>query len=188
MSGIIIFNKARQLNLVPLHSLICTLDCEWLTWIKPRHLRLTLASFYNTLDKINFNQARADEIEQLHERVAQRFHNLIVTNQGLWIKAGQALGLQAALLPKPYREAFADIFDDAPTIPYDEVEKVFRQDCGGRTPDEVFDSFEHQAVNSASIAQVHRAKVRRNEVDKDGKPTGKSWLEDVAVKVSLFEW
>lgn len=120
----------------------------------------------------------------MHERVARRFHSTIVTNQGLWIKAGQALGLQAALLPKPYRTAFSDIFDDAPTVPYAEIENVIRQDMKGKTPEEIFTTFEHRAVNSASIAQVHRATVQRAEIGSDGKPTGKTWMEDVAVKVS----
>jgi aarF domain-containing kinase len=120
----------------------------------------------------------------MHERVARRFHQTIVTNQGLWIKAGQALGLQAALLPKPYRTAFSDIFDDAPTVPYAEIENVIKQDMDGKKPEEIFSTFEHVAVNSASIAQVHKATVKRAEIGKDGKPTGKTWMEDVAVKVS----
>jgi aarF domain-containing kinase len=138
----------------------------------------------NGLDKWHFNPEKASEIEKMHERVAARFHSTIVTNQGLWIKAGQALGLQAALLPKPYRTAFSDIFDDAPTVPYGEIENVFKQDLAGQTPEDFFAEFGHVAVNSASIAQVHRAKVKRHEMGPDGKPTGKTWLEDVAVKVS----
>ena len=136
-------------------------------------------------DKWNFNPENAADIEHMHERVARRFHETIVTNQGLWIKAGQALGLQAALLPKPYRTAFSDIFDDAPTVPYAEIENVIKQDLGGKLPEEIFTTFEHKAVNSASIAQVHRATVRRAEIGPDGKPTGKTWMEDVAVKVGI---
>jgi len=120
----------------------------------------------------------------MHERVAARFHQTIVTNQGLWIKAGQALGLQAALLPKPYRTAFSDIFDDAPTVPWGEIETVIRQDMSGKTTEDIFETFGKTAVNSASIAQVHRATIRRAEIGANGKPTGKTWSEDVAVKVS----
>jgi aarF domain-containing kinase len=64
---------------------------------------------------------------------------VIDTNQGLYLKMGQALGmfssffrwidtdkpgLQAALLPKPYREAFGHVFDRAPSVPYSEVVQV----------------------------------------------------------------
>jgi predicted unusual protein kinase regulating ubiquinone biosynthesis (AarF/ABC1/UbiB family) len=137
------------------------------------------------LDKWNFNPKNAQDIEHMHERVAARFHKTIVTNQGLWIKAGQALGLQAALLPKPYRTAFADIFDDAPTVPYAEIENVIKQDMSGKTAEEIFETFGKVAVNSASIAQVHKATIRRAEVGLNGNPTGRTWSEDVAVKVTL---
>ena len=89
-------------------------------------------------DKVNFAPSKADQIDALHERVASRLKWVIDTNQGLYLKLGQALGepfpvpsvpwltecltgLQAALLPKPYREAFANVFDKAPSVSYDEV-------------------------------------------------------------------
>jgi aarF domain-containing kinase len=74
-----------------------------------------------TSDKINFSPANAHKIDALHERVAERLRWVIDTNQGLYLKLGQALGLQAALLPKPYREAFGHVFDRAPSVPYNEV-------------------------------------------------------------------
>lgn len=89
-------------------------------------------------DKINFAPHKADQIDALHERVASRLKWVIDTNQGLYLKLGQALGgldpfmkmnefeltsigLQAALLPKPYREAFGHVFDRAPSVSYSEV-------------------------------------------------------------------
>ena len=43
-------------------------------------------------DKINFAPHKADQIEGLHERVANRLKWVIDTNQGLYLKLGQALG------------------------------------------------------------------------------------------------
>lgn len=68
-------------------------------------------------------------------------------------------GLQAALLPKPYREAFSHVFDNAPSVPYEEVQKVFRADLG-IDPMDVFEEFSHEPLASASIAQVHRAVLK----------------------------
>lgn len=56
--------------------------------------------------------------------MASRLKWVIDTNQGLYLKLGQALGLQAALLPAPYREAFSQVFDRAPSVSYEEVEGV----------------------------------------------------------------
>jgi aarF domain-containing kinase len=92
------------------------------------------------------------------------------------------LGLQAALLPKPYKEAFANIFDAAPNIPIEDIQQVFKEDFAGKRPDELFTSFSETPIASASIAQVHEALIDRHEVLPDGTP-GRRWQEKVAVKV-----
>ncbi|KAL4076564.1 ABC1 family-domain-containing protein [Scleroderma yunnanense] len=119
-----------------------------------------------TLDyKINFRPDKADRIPQLHERVADRIYNLLTSNGGLYIKIGQAIGANAALMPRPMQDRFGRLFDDAPQIPYSFIESVFRSEFG-RPPaglDGVFAEFEEQAIASASIAQVHRAKLKTGE-------------------------
>ncbi|KAL7421425.1 hypothetical protein Q5752_004311 [Cryptotrichosporon argae] len=133
-----------------------------------RSLRTGWIGLVCTLDyKINFSPKNADKIDALHERVAKRLRYVIDTNQGLYLKLGQALGLQAALLPKPYREAFGHVFDRAPSVPYALVLDVFRSDLG-TTPDELFAAFSHEPLASASIAQVHKA-VLRSEVGGEGE-------------------
>lgn len=74
--------------------------------------------------------------------------------------------MQAALLPKPYREAFTHVFDQAPSVPYSEVVGVFQADLG-IDPMEVFEEFSHEALASASVAQVHKAKLRPEMGDPD---------------------
>ncbi|EJU01669.1 ABC1-domain-containing protein [Dacryopinax primogenitus] len=121
------------------------------------------AFFYGALIaadyKLNFNPHNVDHIETLHERVARRLHYICTKNGGGFIKLGQSLAIQAAVLPRPYREAFATIFDAAPQIPYEDVEKVFKKEFG-ITPEEAFEVFERRAIASASIAQVHKAKLK----------------------------
>ncbi|GAA5855130.1 hypothetical protein JCM3766R1_003197, partial [Sporobolomyces carnicolor] len=127
--------------------------------------------------KMNFSPDNPEGIDALHERTANRLHKLCVTNNGMYIKLAQSLAIQAAILPKPYREAFANVFDAAPTVEWDEVVKVFEQEFGCH-PDAAFDSFERTPMASASIAQVHKARLKVV----DGRP----WKDDegwVAVKV-----
>ncbi|KAH7886735.1 ABC1-domain-containing protein [Phlebopus sp. FC_14] len=119
-----------------------------------------------TLDyKMNFLPEKADQIPQLHQRVADRMYNLFITNGGLYIKIGQAIGANAPLMPRPMQDKFARLFDDAPQIPYAAILSVFRSEFGRSPagPDGVFAEFEEQAVASASVAQVHRAKLRSGE-------------------------
>ncbi|KAK7204133.1 atypical/ABC1/ABC1-B protein kinase [Myxozyma melibiosi] len=117
--------------------------------------------------KLNFDPDH--DVDALQARVAERVFNLITRNGGLYIKIGQALAMQAQILPPVFQEKFSKLFDMAPQDEWSAVEKVFVQDFG-RTPDEVFDSIEHTAIASASVAQVHVARL---------KGTG----EKVAVKI-----
>ncbi|ORY29120.1 putative mitochondrion protein [Naematelia encephala] len=129
-----------------------------------RSLRTGWIGLICTIDyKINFIPSKADKIDALHERVASRLKWVIDTNQGLYLKLGQALGLQAALLPKPYREAFGHVFDRAPSVDYTEVQGVFRKDLGV-DPEEIFETFSHSPLASASIAQVHKATLKDGSV------------------------
>ncbi len=62
-------------------------------------------------------------------------------------------------------EKFARLFDDAPQVPYSVVENVFISEFGRPPtgPDGVFELFDQQAAASASIAQVHRAKLKTTD-------------------------
>lgn len=82
--------------------------------------------------------------------------------------------MQAAVLPKPYQNAFANIFDAAPPCTYQEIESVFIKDFG-KPPQDVYDHFDRESIAAASIAQVHRAtkgdkvfavKIQRPQIEK----------------------
>ncbi|ORY56562.1 ABC1 family-domain-containing protein [Leucosporidium creatinivorum] len=128
--------------------------------------------------KLNFNPSNSEQIDALHERVAHRIHHLCITNGGLYIKLAQSLAIQAAILPKPYRDAFANVFDAAPSVSFEEAVKVFKKEFGVH-PDEAFDEFGREPIASASIAQVHRARLKR----KEGEPDWKDGEGYVAVKI-----
>ncbi|KAM7205623.1 ABC1 domain containing protein [Rhypophila sp. PSN 637] len=108
-------------------------------------------------------------IPELHRRNAERLFNLLRHNGGLYLKIGQAIAMQSAVLPPEFQRMFARMFDDAPQDDWEAVEKVIRDDFGGRSVEEVFGiSFagvegkgvmERTAKASASVAQVHWARL-----------------------------
>ena len=81
------------------------------------------------------------------------------------------------MFPKPIQDKFGKLFDDAPQIPLSDVLEVFEAEFGRPPmgPNGVFEVFEETAIASASIAQVHKAKLRPEDGD-----TEERW---VAVKV-----
>lgn len=119
--------------------------------------------------KINFraHPPFADSIEALHARNAEKLFNLLRTNGGLYLKIGQAIAMQSAVLPPEFQKMFARMFDDAPQNSWADVERVIREDFG-KSVEEVFGiSFEGEsgkgvmertARASASVAQVHFAR------------------------------
>ncbi|CAJ0922603.1 13948_t:CDS:10 [Entrophospora sp. SA101] len=112
----------------------------------------------NTLTVWN-GPGKSDKIDDLHERVANRILNVCRSNGGLYIKLGQSIGVQSSILPLAYQKAFKSLYDDAPAVDFNQVIKVFEEDFCCH-PDDMFDNFERTAIASASVAQVHRAKLK----------------------------
>ena len=140
---------------------------------------------YVALDyKINFraHPPFAESITALHARSAERLYHVLRVNGGLYLKMGQAIAMQSAVLPPEFQKMFANMFDDAPQNSWEAVEQVIREDFG-KSPEELFGlSFtgdpqkgvmERRARASASVAQVHWARLQ------DGR--------EVAIKVQKRE-
>ncbi|KAI8888162.1 ABC1-domain-containing protein [Backusella circina FSU 941] len=128
-------------------------------------------TFYNgvalAIDyKLNFKPGDTDgkNIDALHERVANRLFDVIEKNGGLYIKMGQVIGTQSAILPPAYQIRARRLFDSAPTVPFETVERVFSEDFDGKHPSDIFEEFDMVPMAAASIAQVHRARLKNGDV------------------------
>ncbi|CAN6618676.1 hypothetical protein TRVA0_007S02102 [Trichomonascus vanleenenianus] len=127
-----------------------------------RSLRCVYDLAFVGLDyKLNFKEGR--DIEALHERSADRIYRLMITNKGLYIKMGQAVAIQAGVLPQVYQEKLAKLFDSAPQDTWAKVEQLLTAELG-EPPDQYFEYIDHHAVASASIAQVHQARLKTGEI------------------------
>lgn len=137
-----------------------------------RSFRTFAVGLFVAIDyKINFRADPwvGDSVADLHSRSAQRVFELLQQNGGLYLKIGQAIAMQSAVLPPEFQKMFAKMFDDAPQNSWAEMEKVIRDDFGGRSVEDVFGvSFsgeegkgvmERTARASASVAQVHWARL-----------------------------
>ena len=104
----------------------------------------------------------------LHRRNGRRVREAVLRLRGLFIKAGQLASVLTQLLPEPFREELEGLQDRVPAGPPEAVRERIREELGAE-PEALFASFERAPVASASLAQVHRARLR------DGR--------EVAVKV-----
>lgn len=151
-------NRIRKLGLLTASiTTIYLLDKYAYYSTLERNLRTLFVGGAIALDyKLNFNPQNAQHISDLHARVCDRVLKLCRENGGLYIKFGQQMAAVPVLPPQylPLRQ----LYDNAPYIPYEEVKEVFVKDFG-ITPDEVYTDFERVPIASASIAQVHKAKL-----------------------------
>lgn len=129
--------------------------------------------------KVNWTPETAAEV---HAIVAQRLVACLRENEGLYVKFGQALASMDIILPEEYRQELRCLHDRAATFSYPEVRRVVEADLG-RPLEEVFSHFEVEPIASASIAQVHRARLRRSSLTEEEQAACAVDEVDVAVKV-----
>ncbi|XP_004308993.1 PREDICTED: uncharacterized aarF domain-containing protein kinase At5g05200, chloroplastic [Fragaria vesca subsp. vesca] len=81
-----------------------------------------------------------------------------------YIKLGQFIASAPTLFPADYVEEFQNCFDRAPAIPFAEIQQILRQELG-RPIESVFEYVDQTPIASASIAQVHGARLRGTQED-----------------------
>jgi predicted unusual protein kinase regulating ubiquinone biosynthesis (AarF/ABC1/UbiB family) len=82
---------------------------------------------------------------------------------GTFIKFGQMLALQPDILSLEYCNALFDLLDRCAPFSYAQLERIFIEETG-KTPSQIFDSFEMQPLATASIGQVHVGYLRKRKV------------------------
>lgn len=79
-----------------------------------------------------------------------------------FIKLGQVLSTRPDLIPKEFAEEFSKLQDRVPSIPCEEIRAEIERELGAPT-DELFASFSDHPFATASIAQVHRARLHSGD-------------------------
>lgn len=83
--------------------------------------------------------------------------------KGAMMKLGQMISISEDLvLPKEISQLFANLQKNAPSMPQEEVIRMFRENFQ-KDPLELFLEFDLKPVAAASIGQVHRAKLHSGE-------------------------
>ncbi len=93
------------------------------------------------------DRARAEHLRRACEELGAMF-----------IKLGQLLSTRGDLLPEAYRTELAKLQDEVAQLPVKVIAEVIREDLGA-PPDQIFAFFDPEPLGSASIGQVHAARL-----------------------------
>ena len=124
--------------------------------------------FHQFIEKTNLNRfsirksvrTKILKSYSIAERLRMSFEELGPT----FIKLGQILATRSDLITKEFAEEFAKLQDNVPPMPFHEVKKVLQNEFNSfdsMDMDNVFSSIDESPSGSASIAQVHRAKLKK---------------------------
>jgi len=92
----------------------------------------------------------------LHENNANDIYESLSHLKGGALKVAQMMSLDQGIMPEVYQQKFTQAQYSAPPLSFPLVAKTFQKFLG-KGPFELYDSFTKNAVNAASIGQVHQA-------------------------------
>lgn len=115
---------------------------------------------------------RSAALSKAHSKAARRLVHLAEQNGGGWIKAAQFFSCRPDVLPAEYISALQKLQNDAPAVPFEQLEPVLAGRWG-KDWERRFAAFDRTPIATASIAQVHRARLQSGA--------------EVAVKIRLPE-
>ncbi|XP_023635247.1 uncharacterized aarF domain-containing protein kinase 1 isoform X1 [Capsella rubella] len=101
--------------------------------------------------------------ERQHELAAHKIYSMCSDLGGFFLKIAQILG-KPDLAPAAWVRKLVTLCDQAPATSFDAVRVVLEKELG-QSIEQVFETFDAKPLGSASIAQVHRARVKCDKRD-----------------------
>lgn len=97
-----------------------------------------------------------------HQRLGRSLKGAFEVLGPSYVKIGQLIASSPGVFPDGFAEEFKSCLDEVPPVPYRDVRAVILEELG-KPPEDLYAAFDPVPVASASIAQVHHARLHDGE-------------------------
>lgn len=134
-------------------------------WWRALRGRVSRARRYSRITAIAFRHGLGPYLrgrERTDTRLARSLRLALEEGGVTFVKLGQVLSTRPDLLPADVIAELTSLQDNVPAAPWPAVREVLVAELG-QPPEDVFAEFDEQPLAAASVAQVHRARLKSGE-------------------------
>ncbi|WOL15496.1 hypothetical protein Cni_G24277 [Canna indica] len=132
--------------------------------------------------KFSYRGGMTEEKKALRRRALAKWLKEGILRLGpTFIKIGQQFSTRVDILPQEYVDQLSELQDQVPPFPSEIAVSIIEEELGAPL-DDIFDRFDYEPIAAASLGQVHRAKLKGQEVVIKVQRPGLKELFDIDLK------
>ncbi|EXC04028.1 hypothetical protein L484_006920 [Morus notabilis] len=132
-------------------------------WVRATDIYTGYKVFQLRVSIVKDVQKQEEMWERQHQLAADKIYAMCADLGGFFLKVAQIVG-KPDLAPAAWVRRLVTLCDQAPATPFDAVQRVLEKEFG-QSIWEMFESIDEYPLGSASIAQVHRARLKGDKSD-----------------------
>ncbi|KAI9165846.1 hypothetical protein LWI28_021594 [Acer negundo] len=132
--------------------------------------------------KFSYRGGMTEEKKVLRRKALAKWLKESILRLGpTFIKIGQQFSTRVDILAQEYVDQLSELQDQVPPFPSETAVSIVEEELGGPV-DDIFDRFDHEPIAAASLGQVHRARLKGQDVVIKVQRPGLKDLFDIDLK------
>ncbi|KAL2339447.1 hypothetical protein Fmac_007387 [Flemingia macrophylla] len=132
--------------------------------------------------KFSYKGGMTEEKKTLRRKALAKWLKESILRLGpTFIKIGQQFSTRVDILPQEYVDQLSELQDQVPPFPSETSVAIVEEELGAPLRD-IFDQFDYEPIAAASLGQVHRARLKGQEVVVKVQRPGLKDLFDIDLK------